>query len=205
MNPRTRIQSTREPKMPSEEYTRCKNTLLTRFFEVSTSQSGALERFNFWFLNLLGVTVVVLFSQLDKLNLYFRLDQISLNFITLAFTGFCGAVSQYFAYMTKNYVNSYESFNHLFESTSLLNDLEHEDFQHLLQEDFPLEVQNRISPKFLKPLFGVFYKLLSQSIDKQLPYELAAKFTLWQALFLWLEVFSYSISIIITGLLFLFL
>lgn len=191
--------------MSLEEYIQCKNTLLTRFFEVSTSQSGALEKFNFWFLNLLGVTVVVLFSQLDKLNLYFSLDQICLIFIPLAFTGFCGAVSQYFAYMTKNYVDSYESFVHLFESTSLLKDLEFKDFKHLLQKDFPLEVQNQICPKFLKPLFVGFYKFLSQSNDKQLPYELTAKFTLWQAFFLWLEVFFYSISIIITGLLFLFI
>lgn len=191
--------------MPSEEYIRCKNTLLTHFFEISTSQSFALEKFNFWFLNLLGVTVIILFSQLDNLNLYFCFNQIFWIFLPLAFTGLCGAVSQYFAYMTKNYVNSYESFAHLFESTSLHKDLKPEDFNHLLRKDFPLEVQNRIFPKFLKPLFGVFYKSLSQSIDKQLPYELAAKFTLWQVLFLWLEVFSYSISIIIIGLLFLFL
>ena len=69
--------------MLTENDNELKKRLLNYCFGSLADQSPTYERYNFWFLNLVGVTAVVLFSQLEKLSLYFYFYQISLIFIFL--------------------------------------------------------------------------------------------------------------------------
>lgn len=71
-------------------YEACKKQLLMDYFLQVCQFSPSIDKFNFWFLGILGVTSGVLFYQLDVLNLYFSLAHIGFIFLFLTFRNTAG-------------------------------------------------------------------------------------------------------------------
>ena len=186
--------------MLSENDNELKKRFLIYFFGSLADQSSTYERYNFWFLNLVGVTTVVLFSQLEKLSLYFYFYQISWIFIFLGLAGFCGVASQYFSVLTKVNICTCKKFLEIFNSEPNLIEFI---IKKENREYFFNEIQNRIIPKIFHCFFRKFLKFFIQNSDSQLAYELAAKLSVWQIISLSFGFFFYIISISTIAFLFL--
>ena len=175
----------------------CKKQLLVEYFSQVCQFSPSADKFNFWFLGLLGVTSSILFYQLEVLNRYFSLRSIGFIFLFLAISGLLGIVSAYFAYLAQAcYVITEKMKSPRDENYEAATQFNEENRNKLFGE-FMIEIQQRLFPKPLIRLSNIFLKIFKPDILKMVMYELPAKFVVLQLLCLSLQVISYIIAVLL--------
>ena len=189
--------------MSSEKYLEFKNAFLIDYFKLLTESSLPAEKFNNWFLTIIGATIGILIYQLNVLSLYFDLSTLGWIFFGLTLSGCMGIISKFFSYMAGISYKGAQNFSDPSLFSNLPDNSSEEEVLEVLRKDIPNEIQQRIFPKiFIRITHFVFNKCFSMLDNRSLPYEISAKSVVLQLLFVEFEITIYFVSILIAGILF---
>ena len=190
--------------LAKEKFSEFKNAFLIDYFRLISEYSIPAEKYNNWFLTIIGATVGILIYQFEALNSYFDLFVIGLVFLGFALSGFMGMLSKFYSHLAQI---SYKSTND-FSNPSYIHDLpvcSEDEFIQFLSNDIKHEILQRIFPKPFRFFSNfVFNKIFSMLKKGVLPYEISAKFVVIQFFWIGLETFFYFFTILYVGLLFIF-
>ena len=187
---------------PKESFSEFKSSFLIDYFKLISEFSIPAEKFNNWFLAIIGATVSILIYQVVTLNSYFDLFVIGSTFLGFAIAGFMGMFSKLIAHLAQV---SYKSTKN-FSDPSYLRYLplcSEDEFIQFFSKDIKNEILQRIFPRRLRFFSNfVFNKIFSMLKKGVLPYEIPAYFVVLQLFFIGCELFLYFLTISYVGILF---